>query len=359
MGKCSGCGREVGGGLKFCTSCGQPVVEAGGPKCPKCGMAQTKPTKFCVGCGEPMEGGGAPARAVPPPPPGMGAQGAMPPPPPGIGAQGAMPPPAAARPPMMAPAGYGPAPVKKKGGAGLIIGLVVGLAVLGAGGYFGYKKFLAKGETTETAATQGAETGAAQPAPESGAAEIPVEMPAAAAGSASNAPVRTAPSQPAARSEAAESPAQWPPVAAPAAAQQEPPPAVATPPAAAEPARETVKAPQRTPVFRAEPEPPARQPEFATRPAASTAARYTGPTSGMVIWSGPLRKDGVITIDGGQASAGTVQGGLPGVPVMLETDNKDVGFAEMPGPSNGWKKVGIRGRKNQNVVVTLRWKVVQ
>lgn len=95
------------------------------------------------------------------------------------------------------------------------------------------------------------------------------------------------------------------------------------------------------------------------KPAAAAAARYSGPASGTLIWSGPLKKDSVVTIDGAQASAGTVQGALPGVPVTIETDFEDVGFAEMPGPSNGWKKVGIRGRKNQNVVVTMRWKVIQ
>jgi hypothetical protein len=35
-----------------------------------------------------------------------------------------------------------------------------------------------------------------------------------------------------------------------------------------------------------------------------------------------------------------------------------VGFAEMPCPSNGWKRVVLRGRKNINVVVTLRWRAL-
>jgi hypothetical protein len=90
-----------------------------------------------------------------------------------------------------------------------------------------------------------------------------------------------------------------------------------------------------------------------------TPPRYTGPSSGLIIWSGPLRRDTLITIEGDRASAGTLQGALPGVPVLIETDFKDVGFAEMPGPSNGWKRLSFRGTRNQNVVVTLRWRVLQ
>jgi hypothetical protein len=80
--------------------------------------------------------------------------------------------------------------------------------------------------------------------------------------------------------------------------------------------------------------------------------------SGVIIWSGPLRKDALVTIDGELTNTGTVRGSLPGVPVVVETDYKDVGFAEMPGPSNGWKRVVLRGRKNINVVVTLRWRAL-
>jgi len=93
-------------------------------------------------------------------------------------------------------------------------------------------------------------------------------------------------------------------------------------------------------------------PQTPARPPAPPA----GPGSGTLIWSGELRKGEVITIDGGQASSGTLQGALPGVPVILETDFKGIGFAEMPGPSNGWKRVSFRALRDQKVVVTLRWR---
>jgi len=86
-----------------------------------------------------------------------------------------------------------------------------------------------------------------------------------------------------------------------------------------------------------------------------STARSRFPDSGVIVWAGPLRKDSVITIDGDSASAGSLRGALPGIPVSIETDFKDLGFAEMPSPANGWKRISIRGRRNSNVVVTLRW----
>ena len=93
-------------------------------------------------------------------------------------------------------------------------------------------------------------------------------------------------------------------------------------------------------------------PQQSSAAPATTAARYTGPSSGMLMWLGKLDKNGVVTIEGNKASAGTLTGSLPGVPVTLETDLTNIGFAEMPSPSNGWKKVSLRSKKS------LRWKVL-
>jgi hypothetical protein len=35
-----------------------------------------------------------------------------------------------------------------------------------------------------------------------------------------------------------------------------------------------------------------------------------------------------------------------------------VGLAEAPSPSNGWKRLALRGKQNQRTVVTIRWKVL-
>jgi hypothetical protein len=78
----------------------------------------------------------------------------------------------------------------------------------------------------------------------------------------------------------------------------------------------------------------------------------------MLMWSGKLDRNAVVTIDGSSVTTGTLTGSLPGVPVTLETDLTNIGFAEMPSPSNGWKKVSLRSKKSQNIVVNIRWRVI-
>ena len=82
------------------------------------------------------------------------------------------------------------------------------------------------------------------------------------------------------------------------------------------------------------------------------------PASGVVTWSGKLEKNGTITIDGTTASMGTLNGALPGVPVLIDVEPKDVGVAEAPGPANGWRRLVFRSRVNRNTVVTIKWQTL-
>jgi hypothetical protein len=73
-----------------------------------------------------------------------------------------------------------------------------------------------------------------------------------------------------------------------------------------------------------------------------------------------LQKNGMLTIDGGQASTGSLTGELPGVPVMIDgIQPSDVGMAEAPSPANSWKRMVLRSRVNRRTVVTIRWTVVR
>jgi hypothetical protein len=278
--------------------------------------------------------------------------------------------------------GAPPAPVVKKGGGvGLIAGIVIGAIVIGAGGYFGYKKCMGPKEPgAEVAQTQqppaGQDQGVAAPVQTPSPVETapaqppvtPVQPPSTQTQPPSKAyqpppqgggqrPVYATPSGaiPPSRQEApAQQPAYTPPP------QQTQPAAPAYTPPPSRPPSQPVE--ERQPILRPERSyPPApvtpAQPQT-TAPPASTAARYTGPSSGMLMWSGKLDRNSVVTIDGSSASTGTLTGSLPGVPVTLETDLTNVGFAEMPSPSNGWKKVSLRSKKSQNIVVNIRWRVI-
>ena len=164
----------------------------------------------------------------------------------------------------------------------------------------------------------------------------PVQTPAALGGRPAPAGIRVPPPSPPAAGGTA---SQAPLGAFPSPAPSEPAPA-ATPP-------------------QPEPAPPAVQP---TTPAPHQVPipvpQQAAPAAGTVMWSGPLQRDRTIVIDGATASAGTLRGALPGVPVIIEVDSKDVGVAEAPSPSNGWKRVVLRSRVNRNTVVNIRWRTV-
>ena len=280
--------------------------------------------------------------------------------------------------------GAPPAPLAKKGGGvGLIAGIVVAAIVIGAGGYFAYTKFMGPKEPgAEVAQTQ------QPPAGQDQSAATPGQTPAGPVDTASSQP-SVEPVQPSAQAQSPSTAYQPPPQgggqrpvnATPSGAYQpareqtpvQQSPSYAPPPQQSQPAAPAYTPPpsrpapqpveERQPILRPERSyPPApvtpATPQTATAPPASTAARYTGPSSGMLMWSGKLDRNAVVTIDGSSASTGTLRGTLPGVPVTLETDLTNIGFAEMPSPSNGWKKVSLRSKKSQNIVINIRWRVI-
>jgi hypothetical protein len=78
-------------------------------------------------------------------------------------------------------------------------------------------------------------------------------------------------------------------------------------------------------------------------------------TTGMLVWTGALDKHTTVTIDGRVASSGSLEGALPGIPVMIEVEPAGVGIAEAPSPSNEWKRIVLRCRKGNFSRVTIRW----
>jgi hypothetical protein len=125
----------------------------------------------------------------------------------------------------------------------------------------------------------------------------------------------------------------------------------------------------------APPQPAARPPESAeinrpavpespwpvlpSRPKPQAEPAPAIPAQGTVIWSGILRKNEEVVIEGTQVSRGTLTGALPGVPVLVSLDSLDFGLAEMPGPSNGWKRIVLRSRVNRDSVVSVRWTLLR
>jgi len=137
---------------------------------------------------------------------------------------------------------------------------------------------------------------------------------------------------------------QAPPQPAPVAETPSAPPPSA-PPAPASAPRQPIQRPEPTPAPSA--------------PSAPPAPAYNGPRSGVLIWSGQLEREGRIEISGGAATSGTLRGELPGVPVIVEIEPRDVGVAEAPSPQNGWKRLVLRSRTRRLSVVTIKWTLIQ
>lgn len=280
--------------------------------------------------------------------------------------------PMAPPPPAAAPAWQSAPPVapqeQKKSGA-LVFVVVVVVALLGVGGFFAYKKFFSSAPTGPVAGTD-------QQQPST--AEQPGVTPAGGEQTAmGGTPVtpgydQTAP--PSAPSSQSSQPSgsqggNWsspapaassPPLVAgnPPPAQNQPlataPPAEAPPPAA--PAAEP---PRRVEVFRPETPIPSETPRSSTPPPAAAHSQYSGATAGVILWSGRLDKNESFTIDGSTATSGTLTGALPGVPVMIEIDQREFALAETPSPSNGWKRLTVRSRGKRHSVVTIKWSILR
>jgi len=84
-----------------------------------------------------------------------------------------------------------------------------------------------------------------------------------------------------------------------------------------------------------------------------------GTSSGALIWSGTPGKDGLIRIEGQQATSGTLRGDfLPGVPVKITVSPSDIVATKAPAQTNGYKLLELRSPRRTNMIVSIRWDVL-
>ena len=102
------------------------------------------------------------------------------------------------------------------------------------------------------------------------------------------------------------------------------------------------------------PRPQAPPPPAPTPKVTPVGPSYTGPKSGRLIWTGQLARRGVIEIEGGRVSVGSLSGALSGVPsdyriapaefthnglAIYTSDSTLNGRKEPPSKENGWNTV--------------------
>jgi hypothetical protein len=79
-------------------------------------------------------------------------------------------------------------------------------------------------------------------------------------------------------------------------------------------------------------------------------------SAGIILWKGLVEKDGIIEIDGDKCDPGSIQAGLPGVPVTINLDTKNYAMVEFPSASNGYKRMKIRSRSRKESII-LNWQL--
>ena len=84
---------------------------------------------------------------------------------------------------------------------------------------------------------------------------------------------------------------------------------------------------------------------------------YQGPTSGDIVWQGPVKGSILVTITGGTCDVGhLLSGAVPGIPVIIQpSDAKRIRVATTPAPSNSYQRLVFGVSGNGVVRVILHW----
>ncbi|MGD0307896.1 MAG: protein kinase [Acidobacteriota bacterium] len=119
------------------------------------------------------------------------------------------------------------------------------------------------------------------------------------------------------------------------------PSAGATPPVVAQPAKADRPSAPKT---------------VATRPApAKGDIRAPIPMTGILTWTGPIGKNTILTISPKGANFGVLTGKLPGVPVAIRVEPKDVNIRLAPAQDNGWSLIILYSGKQKYNSITIYW----
>ena len=143
-----------------------------------------------------------------------------------------------------------------------------------------------------------------------------------------------------------------------------PAPTAPVEPVVPEPKKTVVRPAKRPPIKKKEEEPAQPEPRAKEEPvppkveAPPKPEKPPVPSSGIMLWSGRVEKNGTIVIDGGKSESGAINGAvLPGVPVTVRVEPKGFTVEQPPSAANGWKRIAIHSQKKAHIVVTVFWNV--
>lgn len=90
----------------------------------------------------------------------------------------------------------------------------------------------------------------------------------------------------------------------------------------------------------------------------SPAEVPSGPRFGKLVWSGKINRNTILTIEGNRAVLGAVEGELPGLPVTVEVEPREITVVEPPSAQNRWKRLILRTGQQRVTHIEITWSLV-
>ncbi len=120
--------------------------------------------------------------------------------------------------------------------------------------------------------------------------------------------------------------------------------------------------PSSSPAIEPKSGPVSKQPaaEPPVRKFVPSAGQAPGPASGFISWTGNLPKNSILVIDGPRASIGTIEGNmLPGDPVTIDVDPKEVEIRQTPTEANAWKRLMLYSGSAKYSAISIHWQLLK
>jgi tRNA A-37 threonylcarbamoyl transferase component Bud32 len=89
-----------------------------------------------------------------------------------------------------------------------------------------------------------------------------------------------------------------------------------------------------------------------------THAVQLHPASGVITWSGSLEKNSVLVITDKGVTIGSITGQLPGKPVHIEVEPRDITIRQKPGENNHWDQMILYSGNQRYTSITIHWKIL-
>jgi serine/threonine protein kinase len=90
-----------------------------------------------------------------------------------------------------------------------------------------------------------------------------------------------------------------------------------------------------------------------------SSIRQLQSATGVLTWSGILEKNSILVIDGQKATIGNITGQLPGKPVSIVVEPKDLVIRQKPSEINRWNQIILYSGNQKLSSITIRWQIIQ